>query len=192
MTSLRNDPSAIAMRSLSPIERQRVRTEIARLLRLGRSRRDIVHELRVPYSAVEYYANLSSGRLAKQRPHSLGQRISATALAREAAEYPEQLPPLPKTRAECANTERPCSFIRCRHHLAIDINPWNGTIKLNYPDLDLDAMPETCSLDVAERGGETLQGVADLMRVVRERVRQIEEQALRRVLPVLREAIEWE
>jgi hypothetical protein len=38
-------------------------------------------------------------------------------------------------------------------------------------------MAETCSLDVADRGGLTLEGIGALLNVTRERVRQIEERA---------------
>ena len=55
----------------------------------------------------------------------------------------------PTTRADCLRMSRPCGFLRCRHHLAIDINPTTGSIKVNFPHLDLEEMPETCALDVA-------------------------------------------
>lgn len=112
------------------------------------------------------------------------QRLSKAALEAGRAEYPEEYD-RPKTRAECVDGPRPCGFCACRHHLALDINPWTGAVKLNFPDLDIDEMPETCSLDVADRGGETLQGVASMLNVVRERVRQIELDAVRKLGPKL-------
>jgi DNA-directed RNA polymerase sigma subunit (sigma70/sigma32) len=45
---------------------------------------------------------------------------------------------------------------------------------VNHPDQELEEMKETCSLDVADRGGTTLQGVGDLMNLTRERARQVE------------------
>jgi len=62
--------------------------------------------------------------------------------------------------------------------LALDVNPETGSIKLNHPDVELWELAETCSLDVAERGGATLEDVGEVLNVVRERVRQIEMRAL--------------
>lgn len=55
----------------------------------------------------------------------------------------------PRTRGECADGPRPCPWAGCRHHLILDINPRTGFIKLNFSSIE--AMEETCSLDVAER-----------------------------------------
>jgi hypothetical protein len=46
---------------------------------------------------------------------------------------------------------------------------------------DLEELPETCSLDVADRGPHTLEEIARLYGVTRERIRQIEEKALERL-----------
>jgi DNA-directed RNA polymerase sigma subunit (sigma70/sigma32) len=40
-------------------------------------------------------------------------------------------------------------------------------------------MAETCALDVADRGGATLEEVGDLLNITRERVRQMELVSLR-------------
>ena len=80
----------------------------------------------------------------------------------------------PRTRAECHNTERPCPFVSCKHHLYLDVNPETGSIKLNFPDVEVWEMGETCALDVAERGGITLEEVGEIMNLTRERIRQLE------------------
>jgi len=49
-------------------------------------------------------------------------------------------------------------------------------------------MPETCALDVADRGGATLGEVGSVLGVTRERVRQLEERALRRLRHPVRRA----
>ncbi len=86
----------------------------------------------------------------------------------------------PATRADCQGGERPCPFLSCRYHLYLDINEYGG-IRLNFPDIELHQMAETCALDVAERQGATLEHVGSLMNVTRERIRQMETAALQRI-----------
>jgi hypothetical protein len=83
----------------------------------------------------------------------------------------------PKTRGECADGPRPCPWVSCRHHLAYEISPAGG-LKEKFPGLELEDMPETCSLDVADSGPAALDSVGYLMNVTQERVRQIEAAAL--------------
>ena len=85
----------------------------------------------------------------------------------------------PKTRADCVGQVRPCPWMGCRHHLALEISPHSGKIKVNFPDVELEDMAETCALDVAERGGESLDIVGRLTNLTRERIRQIEGIGLR-------------
>jgi hypothetical protein len=84
----------------------------------------------------------------------------------------------PKTRAECAEGERPCPFVSCKHHLFLDVSARTGAIKLNFPDLEVWEMTETCALDVADRGGTTLEEVGAIMNLTRERIRQVEVKGL--------------
>ena len=97
-------------------------------------------------------------------------------LAQELA-YPEDVE-RPRTRAECLQMERPCPFVSCEHHLYLDVNPDSGAIKLNFPHLEVWEMPETCSLDVADRGGITLEEVGAILNLTRERIRQVEVRGL--------------
>ena len=80
----------------------------------------------------------------------------------------------PRSRAECRQAERPCPFVSCKFHLYLDVNPHTGSIKLNFPDLEVWELSETCSLDVADRGGITLEEVGELLNLTRERIRQVE------------------
>jgi hypothetical protein len=84
----------------------------------------------------------------------------------------------PVTRADCAHGERPCPFVSCKHHLFLDVSARTGAIKLNFPDLEVWEMTETCALDVADRGGTTLEEVGAIMNLTRERIRQVEVKGL--------------
>lgn len=94
---------------------------------------------------------------------------------------------LPMTRAECPE-ERPCPHVTCKHHLAFDVNPKTGAIKTNFPHLEVDELAESCTLDVADEGGRTLEDVAAAMNLTRERVRQLETKALAKVAAALAKA----
>lgn len=96
----------------------------------------------------------------------------------ERRSWPEDAHPRPQTRVECAEGDRPCPYVSCRHHLYLDVSPRTGAIKLNFPDLEIGDMPETCVLDIAEHGGATLEEVGAFMNLTRERARQIETSAL--------------
>jgi hypothetical protein len=84
----------------------------------------------------------------------------------------------PRSRADCVNAERPCMFVSCKHHLYLDVNPETGSIKLNFPDKEIWELGETCALDVADRGGITLEEVGSIMNLTRERIRQVEARGL--------------
>lgn len=92
--------------------------------------------------------------------------------------YPESDYLRPKARAECAGGPRPCPFVSCKHHLYIDVSARTGAIKLNFPDLEVWEMGESCALDIADRGGTTLEDVGAIMNLTRERIRQVEVKAL--------------
>ena len=84
----------------------------------------------------------------------------------------------PRTPAECVDGCRPCQFVSCKHHLYLDVNPKTGSIKVNFPDKELWELEETCALDVADRGGITLEEVGAIMNLTRERIRQVESRGL--------------
>jgi hypothetical protein len=92
--------------------------------------------------------------------------------------YPETDYEKPRTRLECAEGPRPCPFVSCKHHLYIDVSARTGAIKLNFPDLEVWDLGESCALDVADRGGTTLEDVGAIMNLTRERIRQVEVKAL--------------
>ena len=100
--------------------------------------------------------------------------------------YPETDYYKPRTRIECAEGARPCPYVSCKHHLFLDVSARTGAIKLNFPDLEVWEMNESCALDIADRGGTTLEDVGAIMNLTRERIRQVEVKALAK-LQALRE-----
>jgi hypothetical protein len=110
-----------------------------------------------------------SVRRLSQRDLELGRLIYS-----DADDYPQR----PATRGECGAGERPCPFVSCAHHLALDVSARTGAIKLNFPDLEVWEMAETCALDVADRGSTTLEETAGKMNLTRERIRQLEMKGL--------------
>ncbi len=105
-------------------------------------------------------------------------RLSKTELNLGRVMYPEEQYWRPESRGECADMERPCPFVSCKYHLYIDVHPVRGSIKVNFPDLEVWEMTDTCALDIADRGGITLEEVGEIMNLTRERVRQVETQGL--------------
>ncbi len=100
----------------------------------------------------------------------------------------------PKNRGECwhgANEERPCPWVRCRHHLAVKSIDWKQVHLIAEPE-DMD---HTCALDVAESGPKTLEEIGEILGLTRERVRQIQDVALEKLLdrfPELLTEMRWD
>lgn len=114
-------------------------------------------------------------RRARSRARTISiRRLSKAELNRGRAQFPETDYWKPATRAECLDMERPCPYVSCKYHLYIDVHPVRGSIKINFPDVEVWEMTDTCALDVADRGGITLEDVGEIMNLTRERVRQVE------------------
>jgi len=88
----------------------------------------------------------------------------------------------PKLRSICREAIRPCPFALCRYHLALEVNEKNGSIKHVFPGIGIPEMPFTCALDLADAGGMTLEEVGTFMNMTRERVRQVEETAIGKLI----------
>lgn len=84
----------------------------------------------------------------------------------------------PIVRGDCSDGFRPCPWVSCKYHLMLSVNPESGAITMNFPDKELWDLDETCALDVADRGGVTLELVGQITNVTRERVRQVETKAI--------------
>ena len=88
----------------------------------------------------------------------------------------------PRRRSECRGGQRPCPHVACKYHLYLDVNPDTGSIKFNFPDKEVWELGESCALDVAERGGVTLEEVGFYMNLTRERIRQVEFNGMRKIV----------
>jgi len=121
-------------------------------------------------------------REVRARSLSATTRVSRRALAAAAAMYPEDTASMrPRTRGECVDGPRPCPWVSCRHHLYLDVDARTGALKVNFPDLEPEQLAQSCSLDLAERDGMTLEEVGQVLNLTRERVRQIENRAGERI-----------
>lgn len=106
----------------------------------------------------------------------------------------------PQVRADCKDGARPCPWAGCRYHLGYDVTH-GGSLKDQFPGREViplegeRGLPVTCALDVADKGEHTLAEVAEALNLTRERVRQIEKQALDKLADRLTElgldAHEW-
>jgi hypothetical protein len=144
------DATALCARSLTPAEAR----ERAREQRRSRRKREV------------RACTISIKRMTQREVDSM----------RRVSQQHERL--RPRTRAECADALRPCPFVSCKYHLYLDVSSRTGSIKLNFPDLEVWEIPVSCALDIADRGGTTLEDVGAIMNLTRERIRQLEVKAL--------------
>ena len=85
-------------------------------------------------------------------------------------------------REECAGGPRPCPLVSCPYNLYLSVSSW-GHIQLSHPDREPEDVPpkESCSLDLADEGPQTLDHIGHVMGLTRERIRQIELIALKKL-----------
>jgi len=109
-------------------------------------------------------------------------RLGSTERAIGRLLYPEAMGHWrPTTRADCASVPRPCPYVGCKWNLYLDVTPC-GSIAFRDPGIEPWDVPpeESCALDVADRGGETLADIGRMISVSRERARQLGEAGRRR------------
>lgn len=88
----------------------------------------------------------------------------------------------PQWRHECVDAPRPCPFAGCEFHALLVVLP-SGRLQFPHGHEDPTLLPEdkSCALDVADKGGVTLEEVGQVLGITRERTRQIVDIALVKV-----------
>lgn len=102
----------------------------------------------------------------------------------------------PMKRSQCESGVRPCPYVMCRYNLYLDVRG-DGVLRVNFPNLEPEEMIASCALDMADDGPRTLDQVAGLMGMSKERARQIEASALVKLREALGadeldDGIDWE
>lgn len=73
----------------------------------------------------------------------------------------------PRTRGDCVDGPRPCPWVSCRYHLYLDVREGRRQILIsNWPNIppdELERMPATCALDVADEGEHNQVHTASLI-----------------------------
>lgn len=75
-----------------------------------------------------------------------------------------------------------CPWVGCRWHLYLDVNPLNGSIKLNFPGLQVWELAHTCALDEAWLSEACLESIGQKINLGRSRVQKLERLLMRRLL----------
>lgn len=136
----------------------------------------------------------SEAREKNVKPTADTQRTYIESLRVEPHENVYRLPVLqrPKTRADCANVPRPCPWVTCRYNLYLEVTR-RGIVQFTRPNKEPWEMDpkQSCVLDVAERGPLVLDNIGEILNLTRERVRQVELDALSKMkkAPALREYV---
>jgi len=82
------------------------------------------------------------------------------------------------TRGACRRLQGPCPHAVCRFNLTSERRDSRGAKSAQY---QLPVVHETCALEAADLGGMTLEEIASRLSLTRERVRQIELGALKKL-----------
>lgn len=141
-------------------------------------------------------ATRSAGK--SPEPGEYSESIPITVTARQVAkdvkhgraghEEPEEQ--RPATRVECKGGARPCPWVSCRYNLYLDVGA-KGSLKLHFPHQDPTEVEYSCALDMADEDGVTLEVVGAATNVSRERVRQVEEMAIEKMVRGMKRTEKW-
>lgn len=88
----------------------------------------------------------------------------------------------PTKREHCVDGPRPCPWVTCRYNLYLEVTR-RGIVQFSKGEVPVEDIPphESCALDVADRGGISLEKVAAILGLTRERIRQVAIEGLRKV-----------
>ena len=92
------------------------------------------------------------------------------------AEQAEKIMGFKDKRGDGLNCQRPCPFVSCRYHLYVGYVGRPHIGEPGYPEPW--EIPVTCTLDIADEQGKTLEEVGTVLDLTRERIRQIESEAM--------------
>jgi hypothetical protein len=92
-----------------------------------------------------------------------------------------QLSHRPKKRGECENGIRPCPFVSCRYHLGHEIVAGMASASDDEIVDRVLAMENTCALDLADEGEQTVTKIGSVMGISRERGRQVFKRACEKI-----------
>lgn len=151
------------------VQQMRVRKGIPAFCKTGRQRDEAGTPLTHRYRALTIpNKNLTSAELAEGKALTLDDDFQA--------------PPRPTKRSECVDGPRPCPWVSCRYHLAVEVTS-TGALKMPHGHVDLAKLADTCALDVADRGVAegSLEELGARLGVTRERARQEMEAALEKL-----------
>jgi len=77
----------------------------------------------------------------------------------------------PTHRRDCKDGPRPCPWVSCRYHLALDLiqGKWGGgyEVRVRNPPENWTDETKTCALDIADEGPMTLKDIARIVGVGR-------------------------
>ncbi len=95
-------------------------------------------------------------------------------------------PPVKYVRGDCQDGARPCPHVGCPYNNYLTVDS-RGNIKLAHGNREPEDVPpnDSCCLDIADQGGQTLERVAEILGLTRERIRQIEVRALAKLRIVI-------
>jgi len=108
----------------------------------------------------------------------------------EVAQRRKRRRPMPSSDEECQEMglgeDVPCPYVRCRHHLSIEVTP-GGALRVFFPHWlpSVPAAVPTCSLAEARKGRHTADEVAAVFGLRERQVLEVERRAFAKIQKAL-------